>query len=62
MLFNPNLIIVVTNASIKNNIATFIAHIHLYANPIIKMLYHTIGITFTEAKLFAIKYSINQAI
>ena len=52
--------LVVTNTSIKNNIATSIAHIHIHNSPIIKTIYHVVNITNTEAKLFAIRYSINQ--
>ena len=48
--------------SIKNQVATLIAYIHIYNNSVIKTLYHTINITFTEVKLFAIRYSINQVI
>jgi len=59
---NSNLVIVVSNANIKNNVAMFIAHIHSYSNPIKKTLHHAIGITSTKAELFAIKYGINKAI
>ena len=61
-LFNSNLIIVVSNVSIKNNITTSITHIYSYSNSIKKTLYHAVSITFTKTKLFAIRYSINQAI
>ena len=54
-------IIVISDASIRNNVATFILHIHSYNRLIIKMIHHTINITSTEAELFAIKYRINQA-
>jgi len=53
--------IIVTDASIKNDIATFILHIHTYNNPIAKTVYHVVHITSTEAELFAIRCSINQA-
>jgi len=54
--------VVVSDTSIKNQVATLIAHIHIYNNPVIKTLYHVINVTFTEAELFAIRCSINQAI
>ena len=54
--------VVVSDMSIKNQVATLIAYIHIYNNSVIKTLYHTINITFTEVKLFAIRYSINQVI
>ena len=51
----------VTNASIKNNIVTFIVHIHIHNRLIIKTLHHVVNITSTEAELFAIICGINQA-
>lgn len=59
---NTNKSIVVTDASIKSNVATSIAHIYIYDKSIIKTLYHMVNITFTEAELFFIKCSINQAV
>ena len=60
--FYSNLFIVVSNASIRNNIATSIALIYLHSNSVKKTLHHTIGITFSEAKLFIVRCTINQAI
>ena len=56
------MVVVVSDASVKNQVATSIAHIYVFNNPIIKTLYHVINITTTEAELFAIGCSINQAI
>jgi len=42
--------------------ATYIAHIHIYDKPIVKTLHHTVNITSIEAKLFAIRCGINQAV
>ena len=50
-----------SHCSIKNNIATFISHIHISNQPLIKTLHHTTFITSIEAKMFTIRYSINQA-
>ena len=61
-LFNSNSVIVVSDTSIKNNVAMSIIYIHLHLNPIKKTLYHAIGITSTVAELFAIRCGINQAI
>ena len=47
--------------SIKNQVATLIAHIHVHDNPVIKTLYHIVNVTSTEAEIFTIRYSINQA-
>jgi len=51
--------IVVSNASIKNDVATLISHIHSYNNSIIKTIHHTTNITMMEAELFTIRCSIN---
>ena len=51
---------VVTNTSIKNNIATFIIHIHIHNKPIVKTIHHIVNVTSTEAELFAIRCGINQ--
>jgi len=59
---NPSLTIVVSDASIKNHIATLISHIHSYNKPVTKTMHKAINVTTTEAKLFAIYCGINQAI
>jgi len=53
--------IVVIDTSIKNNITISILYMHTYNNPIVKTVHHAVHVTSTEAELFAIKYSINQA-
>ena len=53
--------LVIIDTSIKNNITTSISHIHIHNKLIVKMLYYAINITSTEAELFAIRCSINQA-
>ena len=58
---SPHTAIVVTNASIKNNIATSISHVHICDHPLTKMVHHIVFITSTEAELFAIRCGINQA-
>jgi len=57
----PHLALVITDASIKNNIATSISHIHSANQPLIKTVHHTSFVTSMEAELFAIRYGINQA-
>jgi len=49
--------IIAIDASIKNNITTSISH-----QPFIKILHHAAFITSSEAKLFAIRCSITQAL
>ena len=58
-LLDPSYAFVVSNASIKNNVAMSISHVHVYDKPIIKMIYHVVNITTTEAELFAIRCGIN---
>ena len=58
---NPYSVMVISDASIRNNIATFISHIHSYNRLIIKMIHYVINITSTKAELFTIRYGINQA-
>ena len=53
--------LVITDASIKNNVTTSIAYIHIYNRPIVKILHYVMNITNTEAKLFTIRCDINQA-
>jgi len=52
----------VSNTSIKNNVAILIAYIHLFLNPIKKMIHHVVNIMSIKAELFAIRYNINKAI
>jgi len=46
--------IVVSDASIKNQVATSISHIHSFNKPVVKTLHKAINITTAEAELFAI--------
>ena len=58
---SPHTAIVVSNANIKNNIATSVSHIHICDQSLVKMVHHTAFVTSTEAELFTIRCSINQA-
>jgi len=58
---SSNSAIIITDASIKNDIATSISHIHIHNHPLIKTVHHATYITSTEAELFAIRCGINQA-
>ena len=57
----PNTALVITNASIKNDIAISVAHIHSTNRPLIKTVHHTSFVTSSEVELFAIRCGINQA-
>ena len=54
--------VIVSDTSIKNQVTTSIVHIYTYNSPVIKTIHYTINVTLTEAELFAIRCSINQAI
>ena len=60
--FDLSIVVIVSNASIKNNIAMSIAYVHSFNSLLKKTLYHAINVTTTEAELFAIRCGINQAI
>ena len=53
--------VIVSDTSIKNQVATSITHMHVYDKLIIKTLHHAINVTSNKAELFTIKCSINQA-
>ena len=57
----PHTALVVTDASIKNDIATSISHIHLTNSSLTKTVHHASFVTRTEAELFTIRCGINQA-
>ena len=59
---NPSSSIVISDASIKNYVATSISHIHSHDKPIIKIVYQVVNITTTKVKLFAIWCGINQVV
>ena len=52
---------IILDTSIKNQVTAFIVHIHTYNSLVIKMIHYVINVILTKAKLFAIRYSINQA-
>ena len=54
--------IVMFDASIKNQVATSISHIHSFNKSIVKTLHRTINVTTAKAELFAIRCGINQAV
>jgi len=54
--------IIVTDANIKNDIATLISHTHTHDNPIAKTIHHVVHVTSTEAEFFTIRCGINQAL
>jgi len=53
--------LIVLDASIKNNVATLILHICKGQEIIAKIIHHAMNITSLKAELFAIRYSINYA-
>jgi len=57
----PSSALVVTNASIKDNIATSVMHVHQANSPLIKTVHHAVFITSSEVELFTMRCEINQA-
>jgi len=53
--------LIVTDASIKKNIATLVAHVHQANSPLVKTVHHAVFVTSSEAELFAMRCRINQA-
>jgi len=58
---SQSIAIIASDASIKNNITISISHMYISNQSLIKTLHHTAFVTSTEAEMFAIRYSINQA-
>ena len=54
-------ILIITDASVKNSIATSILHIYTYNKSVTKTLHHAVNVMSTEAELFVIRCGINQA-
>ena len=59
---DPKIVIIISNVSIKNRIATSISYVHYSYNIYTKKIHHAINVTFTKVELFTIRYGINQAI
>ena len=59
---NTENILVIADTSTKNNVATLILHICFGCNILTKTIYYTTNVTLTKAKLFSIRYGINQVI
>jgi len=57
----PYMALVISDASIKHDIATSVSHIHMQDKPLIKTVHHVVFITSTEVELFAIRCGLNQA-
>ena len=58
---DPHSAVVVSDASIKNQVTTSIFHIHSHDKSIIKTIHHMVRVTSTEAELFTIRCGIIQA-
>jgi len=58
---SPHIAIVITDASIKKDIAISISHIHICNHPLTKTVHYAVYVMSTEVELFAIKCGINQA-
>ena len=58
---SPHMALIVSDTSIKHDIATSVLHIHMRDKPLIKTVHHVVFVTSTEAELFVIRCSLNQA-
>ena len=54
-------VLIISDTGVKNNVAMSITYIHVCNRFIIKTIYYVANITSTEAELFTIRCSINQA-
>ena len=52
--------LIISDTSVKNNIATSVLHIRIEYKIIMKTIYYTMNIISTEAELFAIRCDISQ--
>jgi len=59
---SPKTIFIISNTSVKNNIATFVFYIWRKHNIIRKAVHHAINVLYADAKLSTIRYDISQAI
>jgi len=55
------MVVFVSDASIKNHVATSIAHVHVYGSLVVKTIHYTVNVISTKARLFTIRCGINQA-
>jgi len=66
LIFNTSMehstVIIVLGTSIKNDVTTSIAYIHLFNNLLKKILHYVIINTLTEAKLFVFRYRLDQVV
>jgi len=58
-LQNSKTVVIISDASTKNNVTMSIAHVYSGQNIVAKTIYHTVNVTSTEVELFAIRYGIN---
>jgi len=58
---NLDTVLVISDTSVKNNMATLILHIYREQEIITKSVHYTMNITFSETEIFAIKCNINHA-
>ena len=56
---SPETIFIMSDTSIKNNIATSISHTQIEYNIIRKTVHYAMNVSFTEAKLFTIRCDIS---
>ena len=58
-LCDTKIVIIISDANIKNNVAMSIAHVYSGENIVAKTIYYAVNVTLTKAELFVIKCGIN---
>jgi len=59
-LTDQNIVLIISNASVKNNITTSVSHIYRRQDIIAKSVHYAINVTSTKAELFTIRCGINH--
>jgi len=59
---NLNTVLIISDASIKNNVAISVLYIYFNYSTLLKTIHHIINVTSTKTELFVIKCRINQTI
>jgi len=56
---DPSMVLIISDANIKNNITTSILHVHFSWNFLAKTIHYIVNVISTKAELFSIRCGIN---
>jgi len=59
---DSNIVVIITDVSIKKDYATSISHVYFSSNIIAKTIYQAVNVMSTEVELFTIRCGINQTV